>query len=615
MTRSLLARTAAFAAALFPVNSPAAADKLETRSTYHCLSIYWTRPIAASCTVQYKREVGETTWNRAQDLYWDGVSGVGDTNVHLAHQGQFKGSIVNLKPGVRHRIRLSVPGEAAKEFTVSTRADNPPTAGLPTKAIPTGANVAFATDSGGNEASWQVYDGGGGAITNNERGPDVAITVRHSKVIVRNITISGARKNAIVVAPGVSDVIIERCDLSNWGRTQAVANNENGPNGRDWDYGSPAPGDVAIGAQDGAIIADKTRRVTIQHCRIHHPRYRAAVWQEFAVRFGHPHGPFALRTGTTDNATGAGAWEGNHVIRFNEFYSDANKPFEDTLGLGQNFSKTGFPGPDSDLYGNLFRHCADDAIEADGGNCNVRVWGNYFDACYSRLSHQCSTIGPSYFFRNVIARGYGPVFNAIKKIKPAGWPVQPGFEVSYEILKLKSVATAHFNGPLYVYHNTSLVSGALGIKEVMNLYDTKKDNPPRNIERVILRNNVWVTTARYIADDSKTTDWVNCLAQNDLHNKANQPGVDFSWVTGNIAASPIWAAGSGTYPTSDPLGADTPTPRPSGFYQLRADSLGYHAGVAIPNFNRGDHLPDVGAHESGAPALQFGVGATWNSLE
>ncbi len=365
---------------------------------------------------------------------------------------------------------------------------------------------------------------------------------------------------------------------------------------------------MAIGAQDGAIIADKTRRVTIQNCRIHHPRYRAAVWQEFAVRGGHPHGPFAIRTGTTDGATGEGAWEGNHVIRFNEFYSDASKPFEDILGLGANFAKTGFPGPDSDIYGNTFRHCADDAIEADGGNCNVRVWGNYFDANYSRLSHQCSTIGPSYFFRNVIARGY------------AGWPLQEGFDVSYEILKLKSVDNAHFIGPLYVYHNTSLVSDAMGIKELMNLYDTKK--APANVERVIIRNNIWVTTTNYIADDSKNTDWVNCVAQNDLHNQPNQPGVDFSWVTGDIPASPAWAAGSGTYPTNDPPGADTPTPRPSGFYQLRTGSPGQAGGVPIPNFNTSSQSnppssnpPDIGAHATGSAAMRFGVGATWDPID
>ncbi len=185
------------------VVGPATADALETRSTYNCISIYWTRPIAPSCTVQYRRDAGETTWNKAQDLYWDGVSGVPDTDVHPAHQGQFRGSIVNLRPGTLHRIKLSVPGESVKELAVWTRADNPPTTGLPIKAIPTGANVSFAADSGGNDTAWQVYDGGGGTITNDESGPDVAITVRHNKVIIRNVNISGARKNAIVVAPGV----------------------------------------------------------------------------------------------------------------------------------------------------------------------------------------------------------------------------------------------------------------------------------------------------------------------------------------------------------------------------------------------------------------------------
>lgn len=615
----------------------AQADVLETRSTYQCISVYWTRANTGPCTVHYKRDVGETTWNQAQNLYWDNVSNVPGTEVHPAQEGQFRGSIVNLKSGTRHRIRLTIPHEPVKEFLVWTRASNPPTSddpasGLTTKTIRTGANISFSTTSGGNDAAWQVYDGGGGTIANTEGGPNVAINVLHNKVIIRNIKISGARKNALVIASGVSDVIIDNCDIWNWGRSQATANNENGDQ-PDYHFGAVAPGDVAIGAQDFAVVAIGARRVTIQNCKIHHPRYRAAVWHEFSnIRTGHPHGPVALITGVRDEATGTGAWEGNHVIRFNEFYSDAKKPFEDILGLGENFSQAGFPGPDSDIHGNIFRHAADDAIEADGGNCNVRIWGNYFDATYSRLSHQSLSIGPAYFFRNVIARGYGPVLSAIRSVKP-GWMPPAGFDVSYEMLKLKSLRSPvdaqnnptqkglHFHGPFYVYHNTSLASDATGIKEVMNLYDTGGNKPPaEDVERVHLCNNLWVTTASYIRDDSPTqSDWVGCTSRRDLHNK---PGV-FFWVTEDFAnLLPHWIVGHGTYPTNDPVGSTAITPRPTGFYQLEMNSPGHDGAAPLPNFNSSlesnppsSTPPDIGAHATGSAKMQFGVGATWNPID
>ena len=47
------------------------------------------------------------------------------------------------------------------------------------------------------------------------------------------------------------------------------------------------------------------------------------------------------------------------------------------MGGEDNFSTTGFPDADSDIYGNSIQNTWDDGIEAEGGNNNVRIWGNY----------------------------------------------------------------------------------------------------------------------------------------------------------------------------------------------------------------------------------------------
>ena len=122
--------------------------------------------------------------------------------------------------------------------------------------------------------------------------------------------------------------------------------------------------------------------MTVQRSKIHHPLYGANSWE-----FGHPTGP----TGILMYPTG-----GNHVIRYNEFYSTKNKAdgsdgdytdapdylrfFEDVAVLGgTNFDNVGSPGPDTDIYQNIIMHGMDDGLEAEGGGMNVRVWGNYFD--------------------------------------------------------------------------------------------------------------------------------------------------------------------------------------------------------------------------------------------
>ena len=89
-----------------------------------------------------------------------------------------------------------------------------------------------------------------------------------------------------------------------------------------------------------------------------------------------------------------------------------SKPYEDCIGGGVNDFFAGFPGADTDIYGNIIRYCADDAIEADGGGMNVRIWGNYIDGTRTPFSFSPLSLGPTYLFRNVIDRGsYGVIDN------------------------------------------------------------------------------------------------------------------------------------------------------------------------------------------------------------
>src|SRR5258706_11023694 len=160
------------------------------------------------------------------------------------------------------------------------------------------------------------------------------------------------------------DVVVEDNALSGWGRT------------RDGTWGADMDSGVRAICQN-----EELTRVTIQRNKIHDPRYSANSWTN-----GHPAGP----QGVTFSYCG-----GNHVIRHNEISGGA-KHLNDGLGGEDNFSKTGFPNSDSDIYGNTITATWDDGIEAEGGNKNVRIWGNYLDRTATGIATTVVSVGPVY---------------------------------------------------------------------------------------------------------------------------------------------------------------------------------------------------------------------------
>src|SRR2546423_10737880 len=99
----------------------------------------------------------------------------------------------------------------------------------------------------------------------------------------------------------------------------------------------------------------------------------------------HTAGPQAISLFNTD---------GNHVIRYNECWSDLEHMYNDVIGGGSNGSFRGSPGPDSDIYGNLVAHCWDDGLEVQGGSRNGREWGNYVTKSPNMIGNAARSIGP-----------------------------------------------------------------------------------------------------------------------------------------------------------------------------------------------------------------------------
>jgi hypothetical protein len=214
------------------------------------------------------------------------------------------------------------------------------------------------------------------------------IPARTHHVIIRGFTLTGARVHAINIGTGCHDLVIEDCDISGWGSLEVDA--------------VAGVHDLGVAFQS-AICSRWTdtdlTRVIIQRNRIHHPATTSNSWSEarpaIGLFDGHPSGPQAIFLKDT---------AGNHVIRYNEVFSDAKHYFNDGIGGNNNFSNSGFPNKDSDIYGNRISECWDDGIESEGANCNVRIWNNVIDNTYHKIAIAATHSGPLYVWRNIGSR-------------------------------------------------------------------------------------------------------------------------------------------------------------------------------------------------------------------
>ena len=530
-----------FAAATW-LAGPAHAQ-LDTRATptYESVGLYWTAPPvaagAASCDVRF-RKVGVGAYVQGLPLWYDAAT------------NECRGSLVGLTPGTAYEAELSVTGVVlATRAVLFTTWSNTVTV-QSTVNVPSGSAQLNIT-SGGTPAGYVVYQGAPGILDAANAQP-YNIYIQASYVVVRGFTLRGAQQHAIRIADNVTDVIIEDNDISGWGRS------------RGGNLGVNADSGIYAFCKAGATLT----RVTIQRNEIYNPRYTANSWDD-----GHPDGPQAITIELCP---------GNHVIRHNEIFSTNGNYFNDGISGSDNASTAGFPNHDSDIYGNDVSNTWDDGIEAEGGNRNVRVWGNYLDRTGTGIASTITSVGPLYLFRNVYNRS-----RFLARVAPDQDDRQGMF---------KSGSNPAFaNGRRYVFHNTMLQATGEGAVQWTlggsgGIGGTGPTTPLRN---TVTKNNIWhVWRPTWSAIYEPGPDNSH---ERDMYN--GSPGAT---IVNGIKATPTYRPANGWQSES------------GGLYQLQAGTPGADQGVLIPNFNDGylGAAPDVGAAEGGAPAMKFGVAAS-----
>lgn len=554
---------------------PSSSSQATAVSTYQSIGLYWN-PAAGSITnaakVEY-RKVGQTAWKQGRNLWYD-IRAIGD------RPSEYRGSIVMLEAGTSYEVKLTLASGQTTILTSTTWTDPEKLPIARTVTIPSGGSYTIPANGGGTASGYVLYTAAPGSTitastvkTDNQNG----VNVDASYVIVRGLTVKGGM-NGIAVRNDAHHVVVDRNDISAWGPDCPAGPGKCGTD--------PWSGVRAGANNDGAF-----HHISVQRNKMHHPNYHANLWcegnneAENPDSSEHPHGVRGI-------SFPPGAY--NNVIRYNEITSNLNQLFNDGMGNDKNFSASGFPDADSDINGNIITDVADDAIEAEGGNQNVRIWGNYIDKTFIGIGNATTSVGPVYIFRNVMDRSERcPRQNKGSSLD--GYSNRPSYSPK-EFIKIddtpKAAPKAGGGGFRFVVHNTLLkqpnASGAMS-----GFYITKQETG--ELRNTFSRNNIFNVKANAYGGHV-SAKYIDTDLNYDLGSQnANNAPVGTNFLIG----LPLYVTGHG-----DSNGR-------GGMYQLAPNSPGYNAGQPLANFNDGfaGTAPDIGAHEAGAAKMEFGVNA------
>jgi len=513
--------------------------------TFHCIGLYWSPPGGGpgkKVLVRF-REAGKRRWRDGLPMRYNPV----DTPECRA---DYRGSIVNLTPGVRYEIRLALEGTRVEaRLAAATWSENFPVGSV--VRVKGGKKTLFVKRSG-KPTGYVLYDGRG-AVIDTGNSADIGVVVEASYVIIRGLTVRNVRKHGIRIMKGrhVHHIVIEDCDISKWGSRDKTG--------------------FGRGGQAGIFSNNKDlHAVVIQRCRIHHPSWDTNSWAE-KHRTYHPDGPQAVEF-----------WDskGNHVIRYNEIWSDPDHYFNDILGAGHNGSYRGFPTADTDIYCNYLANCWDDGIEAEGGNQNVRIWNNYIENTFMIIGNAATSIGPLYVWRNVSGRSYTPPGSA--------WNLTHGCFLKMGYPASEKLMTGH----TYVFNNTIFQPKGEGANGL--------GGGSKVIKHCVSRNNI----LHVRKEDTRSISTSRRSRDNDFDYDLVSARFPKGHEKHGIRGKPRYVPGAGFS-----------FAKKTGIFQLVPGSPGYDAGVVIPNFCEvfTGRAPDMGAHEAGTPPMVFGVKAVFVS--
>jgi hypothetical protein len=605
------------------VNSPLPASGAAV-ATFHSMSLYYNpanAPSGDQIFVRYRLATDDPsapgfTWKQGHPLWYDSRN---DSTGQPLYPYRGRGSVVNLEPNTQYVFEVgtgaSYDSAAWLNHIPDAQSDCPSTwsetfpAG--TTLTPwTGTNTATTSSSyqgarsgssrqqvllanqSGTATGYTVYDfTGANAVAQTSNASNFfPVVISGSYIILKGLKVVGG-ESGIFIDPGSHDIVIDGVEITGYGRDCGVA------------LGAGLTGDRACNEDAGIKFPDQsygpvlnTKRIIIQHSKIHNPAFGANPWDGGQ----HPAGTAPI----TMYPTG-----GQIVVRYNEAYSttngvlggppDLNHYHEDGLIMGgcnsidgSTCSQQGI-GPDVDIYKNAVMNYFDDGLETDGDGTNNRVWKNYFDyGGASAISTTPTYIGPVYVWRNV--------YNRQRECLDDPWGNETCNGGGRDSMMKSGGIGSYDGGRRYLYHNTSLqppytsetsATGPNPLGAGTGVEDTGSSTP---LENTVSRNNVFEV-------------WKSNWGAFTFNSTASGNDLDYDLTNGVMSETHGFAATTPQYQSGNGWSSYW-----TGKYRLVPGTHGYDDGVIIPNFNDGfmGAGPDRGAHEDGTADMDFGTGAS-----
>jgi hypothetical protein len=576
----------------FRLKQPTFGAGLATVPTYQSIGVYWAPADGAEdnpAVVRYRAQ-GEQEWKEGLAPWFD------------ARNKEYRGSLTMLKAGTAYEVEVQLQSGTTERKNETTWPDKFPV-GV-TRTIKGGSTTVELSESGRPdayvlyvpEAGSQIDMGVEDRLMNNGNN---CITVKASHVIVRGFTLKNCQRQGIAITAPSHDVVIEENDISGFGSGYQNSNQQApiaGPtnkivSGREYEAGIYCYNEIGP-------LADRVNRITIQRNRIHEPRYGSVDWGPTAT---HPNSAQAIMFGKCGT---------NHVIRYNDIYSVPGHYFNDGIGGVQNFSFEGFPYADSDIYSNNISGVYDDAIESEGANRNVRIWGNYLRRSYIGIAMATTSQGPLYVFRNVLG-------DTVGMHDPNAANQDSASHGSF--FKIGSKTPKVNGGRIYLFHNTNLqppapenstltygsgAHGAIGMAGGSTCNVVARNN-------VIQAATAWWTVVQMNQECGKNdidydVYWGSLSDAVEAHGVRAQPSfvedLNPKLLIGNLSDASGPRTSGYIYTAQRDIAA-------IGNFKLKSTSKGYGSAVRLPNFNDEYATPDAGAHQSGTGKMEFGVDA------
>ncbi len=515
-----------------------------TAATFECISVYFPSADSSTCNV-HVRTGANAEWKPALDLVYD------------SRNQEHRGSIVGLTPDTAYEIRLTHQGKTTV-VPARTRSDRFP---IGQTTLVASQPTTLTITEPGTATGYHLFTPHPHTRTTIDVGNqlDFSVVVDADYVIVRGLELKNAARHGVYIKPGRHHVVVEDCRIAFWGRIGGPVS-----------FGNNSNTDSAIYAERGA------GHLVFQRNLLENPRGASNDWDT-----GHPAGPQGI---SLINSSG------DNIIRYNEILSTEDHGFNDGIGGGSNFSDAGSPNRDSDIYGNIIAGVWDDAIESEGANMNVRIWGNYLYRTYQHVATASTSRGPLYIFRNVFGSARRTHLNTI-----GGAMIKTGSRGEF------------VGGRKFVFHNTALqpggaftvFSGHTDPNTVTrnNIFDcpgrltgTQPPEPPGDYDYDFYNG----TDRGYAKERHGVSGRMAFLASHylEFYPAAVVTKVQYGKIPVNMGGKII--------EITDPV--------------VTAPNPVIDAGARVPNFNDdySGRAPDIGAFEIGRPPLRFGRRAGGN---